>query len=202
MYCPNHFVESDLRILQALVETHNFATLISTVEGRPFATHLPFFGDLARRRLYGHMARANPHWQALVADHADALIVFAGPHAYISPSWYASPGVPTWNYATVHVYGALSVIEDPQEHEQVMSTLTARHEGQRSDPWKADFGAPLINGMLGATVAFRIDISEIQGKFKLSQNRPAQDRTNVIRELTDSVHDGERGVAELMRERQ
>lgn len=202
MYCPNHFVESDPRVLQALIEANNFATLISNVDGRPFATHLPFIGSLEEGRLYAHMARANPHWQALATERAQALVIFEGPHAYISPSWYANAGVPTWNYATVHVYGVFCVIDDLKEHERVLNALTAKHEAQRVCPWQPDFGAPLLSGMLGATLAFRIDISEIQGKFKLSQNRPAEDRANVISELTNSGYDTERGVAKLMCERQ
>ena len=92
-----------------------------------------------RTRLLAHMARANPHWRQLAEAKADALVIFQGPHAYVSPSLYSDPGVPTWNYAVVHVYGRFRVLDAASDHRQVLETLTAQHESQRADPWQADF---------------------------------------------------------------
>jgi len=202
MYCPQHFVETDHEILRALIEQNNFGTLVSVVDGLPFATHLPFLYEPENQRLLAHMARANPHWQALDANDADALVIFQGPHAYVSPGWYQSPGVPTWNYTAVHIYGSFSVIDDPLAHRNELAALAAKHEAGRTEPWQPDFDSALISGMVSGTVAFQILITEIQGKFKLSQNRSEADRANVIRELEHRADGSDRGLAELMRARQ
>jgi len=180
IYIPAHFAEHDLQSLQKLIETNNFGTLISARDERPFATHLPFIYDAAGARLLGHMARSNPHWQSLANSTREALVIFQGPNTYISPSLYSDPGVPTWNYATVHVYGRFRVLEGANDHRRVLELLTEQHEAVREEPWKADFYASMVQQMMRATVALEIIISEQQGKFKLSQNRSAADREKVI----------------------
>jgi transcriptional regulator len=200
MYIPNHFQENDPLVLRSLVEANNFGTLISTLADRPYATHLPFLYDTERSRLLAHMARANPHWRALADGTGEALVVFQGPHAYISPSWYVAAGVPTWNYTAVHIYGRFRVLDDEAEHRDVMGALTETHESARPDPWPADFDSPVLRRMIGATVAFEIAITEQQGKFKLSQNRSAEDRAKVIEALESDGGDDPTGVARLMRD--
>tara|TARA_R110001592_G_scaffold43784_1_gene141737 strand:+ start:367 stop:975 length:609 start_codon:yes stop_codon:yes gene_type:complete len=202
MYCPSHFVENDPAALGALIDANNFAVLVSSVDGQAFATHLPFLYRPQSALLCAHMARANPHWQALVEQSDDVLVIFQGPHEYVSPTWYGEPGVPTWNYAAAHVYGSFELIGDPAAHREVLEALTAHHEAGNSPPWQADFQAPLIAGMLHATVAFNIRIRSIEGKFKLSQNRPLADRTRVVEALEARGGDNALGVARLMRERQ
>ncbi len=202
MYSPPHFAETDAAALGALIEGNNFAVLVSSVDGRPFATHLPFLYGAEAGILTAHMARANPHWQALADNPDEVLVIFQGPHEYVSPTWYGEPGVPTWNYTAVHVYGRFELIEDESEHRTVLKALTARHEAGNSPPWQADFDAPLIAGMLRGTVAFNIRIATLEGKFKLSQNRSTADRRRVVEALEALDGDNARGVARLMRERQ
>ena len=199
MYIPTHFAENDPQSLQKLIEANNFGTLISARDERPFATHLPFIYDAAGSRLLAHMARANPHWQSLAESTLEALVIFQGPHAYISPSLYSEPGVPTWNYAAVHVYGRFRVLDDPIDHRRVLESLTKQHEAARDDPWKADFDTSMVQQMMRATVAFEIIINELQGKFKLSQNRSTTDRENVIDSLEAEGVDNAAAVASLMR---
>ena len=201
MYIPPHFHEDDPQTLQALIEANNFGTLTSIVDERPYATHLPFVFDTERSRLLGHMARANPHWRALAEDPRDTLVMFQGPHAYVSPSLYTDPGVPTWNYTAVHIYGRFRILDDTGEHHAVMTALTEQHESGRPAPWRADFDSSMINKMVRATVAFEIVIDECLGKFKLSQNRSAEDRANVITALAGEGGDDARGVAVLMQAR-
>lgn len=202
MYSPDHFEEIDPEILEQLITDYNFGTLISVVGGRPFATHLPFLLDVEAHCLIAHMARANEHWQALAADSMDALVIFQGPHTYVSPTWYADPGVPTWNYAAVHVYGEFTLIDDPDAHKAAMIALTERHENDHAHAWRADFAQSPAKGMLAGTVAFRIAIKEIQGKFKLSQNRSAIDRERVIAKLETSDDSNAQAIAALMQARQ
>ena len=200
MYTPAHFNQTDPQALREMIEANSFGTLISMLDDRPFATHLLFIYDPDHSRLLAHMARANPHWSELARTKRDALIIFQGPHAYISPSLYRDPGVPTWNYTAVHIYGRFRVLDDAIEHRQVMETLTAQHETQRPVPWQADFDSSMVQQMLQATVAFEIEISEVQGKFKLGQNRSSADRENVIHELQNDGGDDAAGLAQLMRE--
>ena len=202
MYSPAHFAETDAAALRTLIEANNFAVLVSSVDGRAFGTHLPFLYVPESGLLTAHMARANPHWQTLVENPEDALVIFQGPHEYVSPTWYGEPGVPTWNYAAVHVYGSFELIENPDEHRRVLAALTAHHEAGNTPPWQADFDAPLIAGMLRGTVAFNIRIRALEGKFKLSQNRTSADRSRVIDALEARGGDNAAGVARLMRERE
>lgn len=199
MYTPAHFNQNDPQVVQTLIDANNFGTLISMLDGRPFATHLPFIYDPDRSVLQAHMARANPHWQNLETVEGEVLVIFQGPHAYVSPSLYSDPGVPTWNYAVVHIYGRFSILEQASDHRYVMEKLTAQHESQRSQPWGADFDSSMVQRMIRATVAFEIAITELQGKFKLSQNRSQTDRENVIEALETDGGDDAIGLAELMR---
>ena len=199
MYVPTHFNETDPQVLRNMIEDNNFGTLISSGDDRPFATHLPFVYDRERPRLLAHMARANPHWRELEQSGAEALVVFQGPHAYISPSLYTDPSVPTWNYAAVHVYGRFRILDSASDHHGVMETLTAQHESRRPETWQADFDSSMVQQLIRATVAFEIEISEVQGKFKLGQNRPTTDRENIIRALEQDGGDDAIGLAELTR---
>ncbi|MFT4562027.1 MAG: transcriptional regulator [Gammaproteobacteria bacterium] len=201
MYIPTHFRENDPQELARVIQQNNFGCLISTLDNRPFATHLPFVYEPHNKRLVGHMARANPHWPGLEASSTEVLVIFQGPHSYISPTWYAKPGVPTWNYVAVHLYGHFLVLRDPKEHRQAMTTLTNLHEAAQETPWSVDFDSPMTTKMLEQTVAFEIVIKETQGKFKLNQNRSSEDRSNVIDSLESQANDNSKGTAKLMRAR-
>src|SRR5262245_1309411 len=154
MYIPQAFRVTDPQILHEFIARNSFATLISIVEGKPFATHLPLLFDGARSAqgaLLGHVARANPQWRAFDGQQ-EALAIFQGPHAYVSPSWYASsPAVPTWNYTAVHVYGVPRVIDDEQAFSDLLDRLIAVYETGRPEPWPgilpADFRANLMKGI-------------------------------------------------------
>ena len=181
MYLPKHFHETDPAVLHEFMRAHNFATLVTVVDGAPFATHLPLTTEAAPEgvRLYGHVAKANPQWPTL-AEQREALAIFAGPHAYISPALYEQrQSVPTWNYLAVHAYGPVRVITEAAEAEAVLRRLIQRHEPPYQAQWQ-DLPERYRAGMLGGIVAFELTVSRLEGKFKLSQNRtPAEQRTII-----------------------
>ena len=187
MYVPPAFTQSDLAACHGLIEANAFGTLVSSSAeaAAPMATHLPFLLHRTRGTkgtLIGHMARANPHRELLGAE---ALVIFQGPHAYVSPSWYEdAPAVPTWNYIAVHAYGTPEIIDDPVDVRAVLARLIDVHEAGRSAPWQFDsLPGDFIDGMVRGIVAFEIPIARLEGKWKLSQNRSAADRAGVIRAL-------------------
>ena len=200
MYCPKAFAVSDPEQLQRFIERYSFATLVSAVDGHPFATHLPLLLDAstsAHGTLLGHMARANPQWQAFEGGQ-EVLAIFQGPHAYISPSWYeTTPAVPTWNYATVHVYGVPRIIEDSERLATVVDRLTAVYESGMPQPWPGDIPVDFKQKLLKAIVGFVIDITRIEGKFKLGQNRPLADQRAVAQRLATQADPVAHELSEL-----
>jgi len=202
IHIPEHFAEHDIARLHALVRTHNFATLVSAHRGEIQVSHLPFLLDAEGKLLRAHMARANPQWRTFSPER-EVVVVFHGPHHYVSPAWYAShPSVPTWNYAVVHVQGRPRLIEDRERLEALLRELVARHEAASPEPWKMDLPPDYQNKMLSAIVGFEIEITRLDGKFKLSQNRPESDQPLVIEALEQLGSDDALGVAALMRENQ
>ena len=200
IHIPKHFAEHDLARLQALVRAHNFATLVSVLNGEIQVSHLPFLLDAERRILRAHMARANPQWRTFSPER-ELLVIFHGPHHYVSPAWYAShPSVPTWNYAVVHAHGRPTLIEDRERLAALVRELVTRHESASPEPWKMDLPPEYQDEMLSAIVGFEIAITRLEGKFKLSQNRPESDRPLVIEALERFDSDDALGVAALMRE--
>jgi transcriptional regulator len=186
MYLPEAFEVEDRETLYGVIRANGFGLLISPVEGRPFASHLPFLldGDV----LVAHMARANPQWRAFAAGE-EVLCVFQGPHAYVSPSWYmVENAVPTWNYVAVHVYGTPEIVDDPEMAFADQKKLVEAYESGFAEPWRlADRDRSFVDGMIRAVVNFRIPIARIEGKFKLSQNRPEEDRARVADALAASA---------------
>jgi transcriptional regulator len=198
MYIPERFREDDKAILQAFIREHSFGVLVTRGEEAPFATHLPFLFD-AERGEYGmlqaHMARANPQWREF-ASGREALVIFSGPHAYVSPSWYdVALSVPTWNYAAVHACGVPRIIEDKQLLYEQLKTLVETHEAQFEHPWPLDLPQDYIEKMMSGIVGFTLEITRLEGKFKMSQNRTPAERDNVITSLQDDHKD----VAEIMK---
>jgi transcriptional regulator len=200
MYVPDYFSETGPERISTLVNAYPFGILVTAPEGIPFVSHLPFLFEQSSGsdgKLLGHMARANSQWQHF-ASGSEVLVVFQGPHAYISPSWYSSPGVPTWNYAVVHVRGKPHLIEDESILESQITKLTHIHESGMPCPWKPEPAGERREKLLGMIVGFEIEITDIQGKFKLSQNRPIEDQRRVVEELSHSSSQTEIAVARLM----
>ena len=192
MYIPRSFSESDQARLGALIDANPFGVLV-TVDGvRPVANHLPFLYE--QGKLVCHLAKTNTQISSLECGD-EALAIFTGPHAYVSPSWYDTPGVPTWNYTVVHVYGEPIVFRDETRLRDVVSRLTRRHEAGQPDPWRPNYDDRLLQAIVGVEII----VNEMQGKFKLSQNRPEVDRNSVISHLESDGSDLGRGVAKLMR---
>jgi len=193
MYIPSHFRESDERVLAEFIDAHAFGTLVTSDRGPPFASHLPFLHDREARTLHAHVARGNPQWRH-IGTNPDVLVMFQGPHGYVSPTWYAEPGVPTWNYTAVHVYGRARVLDDVAATGRHVEKLAARFERGSEAPWKPDYDPRRLQGIVGIEIA----IGEIQGKFKLSQNRSAEDRARVAARLAAFGTDESAALAKLV----
>ena len=205
MYIPRHFEVTDTAWCHALMRAQSFATMITADDaGAPFATHLPMLVDDTRGprgTLRGHVARANPHWRYLGAGRP-TLVVFAGAHAYVSPSWYAThPSVPTWNYVAVHASGRPVVVEEPTRVKALLDRLVKTYEDGRAEPWRFDaLPTDYVDGMIRGIVAFELPIDRLEGKAKLSQNRGAEDRAGAIRGLEATADPLAAATAALMRQ--
>ena len=202
MYTPNAFRVTEFDALSSFIEQYDFATIVSSPATGLVASHVPVILDRSQpvAVLRAHFARANEHWHAFDGS-SEALIMFQGPHAYVSPSWYkTSPAVPTWNYAAVHVYGKPTIVEGAEPANALLRTLVAKYENHREKPWRMeDAGAEFIERLTAAIVTFEIPIDRIEGKFKLSQNRSDEDRRGTIRGLEGETDEGASSVAALMR---
>jgi transcriptional regulator len=202
LYIPASFEVIDRLRLRRFIREHSFGMLISTREGAPFASHLPMLVEEnpgSEGSLIGHLARANPQWQG--ADGQQVLAVFSGPHAYVSPSVYEAENVvPTWNYVTVHVYGVLRVLDDPAHLSEILAKSVTEYEQNRTNPWMLDASSAYFEKMVRAIVGFRIEISRIEGKWKLSQNQPAERQAKVRTALASSSDAGDLAIARLMNE--
>jgi transcriptional regulator len=205
VYVPAHFRLDDPAVLRAFMRAHAFATLVTVVDGAPFATHLPVLVDDDERGeagtglvLRAHVARANPQWQTL--EEQDALVMFTGPHAYVSPSWYTVvPSVPTWNYTAAHAYGRGRILTERDDVLDLLRRLTDKEEAGFARPWSVDrLSDEYVDTMMRAIVAFAIPVARIEGKYKLSQNRSADDRAGVTEALARSSDGTARDVATLM----
>ena len=203
MYIPKHFNEAGQQRIAALIRDFGFATLISTPADGPQVTHAPVQLDAGRAVLVGHIARANPHSEAL-QNGASMLVIFHGPHSYVSPTWYIDenprvPNVPTWNYAAVHVSGTVTRIDGDAAKWKIVSELAAQYEAGSAAPWDPR-GLEAHAGKLSAIVGFEIAIEKIEAKWKLSQNRSVKDQENVIAKLAASDSTEARATGILMRE--
>ena len=197
MYIPTHFREERPEVLHEIIRRYGFATLVSQSEGSLIASQLPFLFDAGRNVLRSHMARPNPEWKELCER--EAMVIFQGPHAYITPSWYETKlAVPTWNYVTVHAYGNARLIEDEAGLQAIVSETVSQYESGRPSPWHMplpdDYVAKLLRGIVG----FEIAITRIEGKLKLSQNRPAADVERVIAGLQNQTDPMGRELSEWM----
>lgn len=195
MYLPPHFEQQDADEIQRFIAANPFATLVTVADGEPFASHVPLSPEVGENlRLIGHLAKANPQWQHF-ATGSRAMAIFHGAHAYVSPTWYEKPGVPTWNYATVHVYGRVKLIYDPETLREQVNRMSQYFEGDGEKAW-----VPIYpDKMLDAIVGFVLEADEVQAKYKLSQNRSQIDRENVANALQASAVENDQGVASLMK---
>ena len=193
MYCPAHFAESRPDALHALMRAHPLATLVTMGEAGLNADHVPLILETAADGsgvLRGHVARANPMWKTLNRDF-EALAVFHGPEAYISPNWYPTKqengkAVPTWNYVTAHVRGPLQIFESPEWLREQVAALTLKQESPFSAPWTVtDAPAEYIDQMLRAIVGIELTIRSIGGKWKTSQNQPETNQRGAAQGLRE-----------------
>jgi transcriptional regulator len=202
MYLPAAFQQTDLHILHDFSDKHGFALLTTMGEDEPWVSHLPVLLDRAagpRGTLLTHMARANPHWR--YADGEPARVVFAGPHAYITPTWYAAEHVvPTWNYMTVHALGECELVLDPDEILDIVTQTVRKYEAARDPAWTFDPTTNFARRLAEQIVGLRIEITRLEGKWKLSQNQPVERRRRVIDGLrADGTADGVAIAAEMER---
>lgn len=211
MYIPAAFASEDVTDILAFVARHPLAALVTSTPGAGlYATHLPLLHEVADSStsvLMGHMARANPHWRELGADGCDAIAIFTGPDAYVTPNWYASKRehgrvVPTWNYAVVHAYGRLRVCPDQSGLRRHLEALTMHHEAARPTPWTLGDTPPgFVEQQMQAIVAVELTVARWEGKWKMSQNRSAADIQGVVHGLLGEPQPEARAVAELVAER-
>lgn len=201
MYTPKTFEENNLETLHQFMEKNNFAVLFSSDgDGIPQATHLPFMVESTVSgygRLIAHFAKANPHWKTLSPE-KEVLVVFQGPHSYISPTWYQpKTSVPTWNYSAVHAYGKAQLIHEESRLRTMVDRLVDFHEGRDNLPgYEENFPHHLIQAIVG----IEIIIERIEGKFKFNQNKPIADQQGVIAALSQSEDSVQQAVAAIMEE--
>lgn len=204
MYIPPAF-KDDLESIRKTIRNARLANLVTATTDGPVATPLPLFLDESEGEqgtLYGHVAKANPQWR--LPPLGEALAIFTGPEAYVTPSWYATKQetgkvVPTWNYVAVHAYGLVEFFHEPERLLDVVTRLTSKHEGARAEPWAvSDAPADFIAAQLRGIVGVRIPVTRFEGKRKMSQNRPEADRVGVVAGLAASENPQDREVAPLI----
>ncbi|WP_431810919.1 FMN-binding negative transcriptional regulator [Lysinibacillus sp. FW12] len=200
MYIPKYYKITDLEEITQFIRENSFATLVSTIKGKPIAVHIPILLNKIEDDYYltGHLAYGNPIWKTF-EEVNDILVIFNGPHAYISSSWYEKENVPTWNYQAVHIYGKASLI-DGKELEQDLTSLLEKYESFRENPVLWDKLSPeLLQQEIKGIKGFKIKVEEVQAAYKLSQNRNASDYVNIISELYKEEDPHAAAVAEAMK---
>jgi len=201
MYVPSAFRVEDPARLAAFIQEHSFATLVTFEAGAPFASHLPMLYQPhagPHGTLVSHMARANPQWQHFALG-SEALMIFHGPHSYISPAWYQTePAVPTWNYAVVHAYGVPAIFTEPDRIVALLQDTISTYESPLAQPWPGNLPTDFRDKLIQGIVAFEIPVTRLEGKFKLSQNRPAADVAGVIAALNACADSGSQEMARIM----
>ena len=205
MFLPDHFRVEDVAEMHALMRARPFAALVSTTQAGLYGTHLPTV--LKDEGTFGtiecHLSRANPHWKDL-AEGGEAMMIFQGPDGYITPNWYATKAatgkaVPTWNYAIVHAYGRPAVMKDKDWLLRHVTELSNQQERSEAHPWKvSDAPDSYIDVMLRGIIGFRFEITRLEGKWKMSQNREPQDRVRVVEGLKARATGDDLEIAETV----
>jgi transcriptional regulator len=201
VYIPEFNRQEDRATILAFMRANPFAILVSNVDGVPFATHLPLLIDDAGDQIViqGHMAKANAHWKSM-KEGEESLIIFHGPHAYISPSLYENrESVPTWNYAAVHVYGEPTLFTDEESLRATLHRMIDTFESSYMTQW-SELSEEYRSRMMKHIVGFNIKVKKLEGKFKLSQNRTKGEQARVIQSLNQSQDSNIEGVAQLMQQ--
>jgi transcriptional regulator len=199
MYTPSHYKNENLDEVKEFIEGNSFGILVSQVDGRPWATHIPLELDQdseGKDILVGHISKANPQWKSFT-DSEEVLAIFNGPHSYISSSWYKEEEVPTWNYIAVHVYGKIQVLSDEGVLDS-LHKLVDKYEKASSNPVSIHNLSPKTMKQTKGIVGFRIAISDIQATYKLSQTRP-QDHAKIMEELEKTNNQGSMGIFNWMK---
>ena len=207
MYTPSYFRVADTADVHAMMRAQPFAILVTHGSEGITATHLPTVlkvdADCPLGRIECHLARPNPQWKTLASD-IDALMIFQGPEAYIRPGWYPSKAehgkvVPTWNYAAVHAYGHLETVEDKDWLLAHVSELSDQQEAPYVAPWStADAPANFLDALVHGIVGLKLTIRRLEGKSKMSQNRPAADRAGVVEGLAQRASGEDTAIASLV----
>ncbi|MDN3499754.1 FMN-binding negative transcriptional regulator [Microbacterium sp. APC 3898] len=203
MYIPKYFKVSEFEEIREFVHQNSFGTLVTTKKGKPIATHLPL--QLIKEEegycITGHMAYGNPQWRTFETDE-DVLVMFQGPHAYISSSWYEQENVSTWNYQAVHIYGTAQILTE-EELKQDLTRLMEKYESHRANPVLWDtLSRELLERELKGIVGFKIPLREVQAAYKMSQNRNKTDYQNIISRLQEEKDPNAQKIADKMSERQ
>lgn len=199
MYTPPHYRNTDWAEIKDFLVQHSFGILVSQVEGRPWATHLPLelgTDQDGKDIIQGHWAKANPQWRNF-GEGGEVLCIFNGPHSYISSSWYKEEEVPTWNYIAVHVYGTLKIIEG-EELMAHLRDLVDKYEARSENPVSLERLSPRTLRQVHGVVGFQIEIKDVQATYKLSQGRE-HDHAKIIAELEKTGDAGSREIAERIR---
>ena len=208
MYVPPNFKQDQVPVLHDAIQRSGLATLVTSGADGLIASHVPMLLEAEPGpygTLRGHVARANPQWRSVTAG-TEALAMFMGPDAYITPSWYETKRqtgkvVPTWNYVAIHAYGTVEFYDDADRLLALVTKLTQTHEGKRAAPWAvSDAPADFIRGQLKGIVGFELPITRLEGKWKMSQNRPAEDRAGVIAGLAGESTPAQQEVSRIVRE--
>lgn len=210
MYLPKEFKEERVPVMHEAIRQARLGTLITLGPDGMEASHIPMLVDPAPApfgTLKGHIARANPQWRRASSE-VQALAIFLGPDAYITPAWYETKRqsgkvVPTWNYVAIHAYGPLTFYEDADRLLALVTELTETHEAGRAEPWAvSDAPRDYVAGMLKAIVGFELPIARLEGKWKMSQNRPAQDVAGVLEGLAHEDGESQEAIADIIASRQ
>lgn len=202
MYIPKYYKVTDVNEIEEFIQMNSFATLVTTKQGKPIATHLPLMFNKKGEDCYltGHMAYGNPQWRTFETSE-DVLVMFQGTHAYISSSWYEQENVPTWNYQSVHIYGHATILEK-EELVEDLTKLLEKYENNRENPilWES-LSTELLEKEMKGIVGFKIKIGEIQAAYKLSQNRNEADYINIIDQLKNEETPNSKQMAQVMEKR-
>ena len=205
MYLPSHFEETRTSVLHETMRANPFGTLVTLTADGLDANHIPMEIDpdpAPYGTVRGHVARANPVWRDLRTP--DVLVIFHGPHTYISPSWYPTAqesrkAVPTWNYVVVHAHGAIRIIDDAEWVREQLGRLMKRFESDRASPWRmSDMPADFVESLIRGVVGFEVHIARLIGKWKVSQNRPTADVRGIVAGLKATGAQSDRDMAQLV----
>ncbi|MFJ5770473.1 FMN-binding negative transcriptional regulator [Psychrobacillus sp. NPDC093180] len=202
MYIPKYYKVTDFEEIREFIQKNSFGTIVTTKKGKPIATHLPLRFSEKDGDYYvtGHMAYGNPQWRTF-EESEDILVMFQGPHAYISSSWYEHENVPTWNYQAVHAYGAASIL-DEEELKQELSEMLLKYEKHRENPilWEK-LSPQVLEKELKGIIGFKIKICEVQAAYKMSQNRNEKDYVNIVQKLQEEKDINSHQMAEVMKKK-